>query len=111
MQAVTIAEDVSGMPALCRPGHLGGTGFDYRLAMGLPDVWTRLLKEVRDEHWPMPDLVASLCNRRYGEGTVAYAESHDQCLVGDQTLGACVPALGPKTQTCRASSEIQGWGV
>lgn len=40
-QAVTVAEDVSGMPALCRPVHEGGTGFDYRLAMGLPDQWVR----------------------------------------------------------------------
>ena len=86
-QAITVAEDVSGMPALCQPVHLGGTGFDYRLAMGLPDVWVRLLKGVRDEHWSMTELVALLCNRRYGEGTVAYAESHDQSLVGDQGLG------------------------
>ena len=87
MQAITIAEDVSGMPALCQPVHLGGTGFDYRLAMGLPDAWVNLLKNVRDEHWSMPQLVVQLCNRRYGEGTVAYAESHDQSLVGDQALG------------------------
>lgn len=90
-QAVTIAEDVSGMPALCRPVHGGGVGFDYRLAMGLPDQWINLLKNVRDEHWNMSDLVWLLCNRRYTEGTVAYVESHDQSLVGDQTSG--VPSL------------------
>ncbi|KAK9842677.1 hypothetical protein WJX74_000550 [Apatococcus lobatus] len=83
--AVTIAEDVSGMPALCRPVQEGGVGFDYRLAMGLPDQWINLLKNVRDEHWNMSDLVWLLCNRRYTEGTVAYVESHDQSLVGDQT--------------------------
>lgn len=87
-QAVTIAEDVSGMPALCRPVQEGGVGFDYRLAMGLPDQWINLLKNVRDEHWNMSDLVWLLCNRRYTEGTVAYVESHDQSLVGDQTSGA-----------------------
>lgn len=75
------------MPALCLPVHLGGTGFDYRLAMGLPDAWADLVKNTRDEHWHMPQLVSLLCNRRYGEGTVAYAESHDQSLVGDQALG------------------------
>ncbi|KAK9809388.1 hypothetical protein WJX73_000627 [Symbiochloris irregularis] len=85
-EAITIAEDVSGMPALCQPVQQGGTGFNYRLAMGLPDVWTRLLKDVRDEHWSTQELVSLLCNRRYDEGTVAYAECHDQSLVGDQGL-------------------------
>lgn len=84
--AVTVAEDVSGMPALCRPVTEGGIGFDFRLAMGLPDVWVRLLKHTRDEHWRMSELVGTLCNRRYTEKSVAYAESHDQALVGDQTI-------------------------
>ncbi len=75
------------MPALCRPVQEGGVGFDYRLAMGLPDQWINYLKNVRDEHWNMSDLVWLLCNRRYTEGTVAYVESHDQSLVGDQTVG------------------------
>ena len=85
IQAATIAEDVSGMPALCLPVQKGGTGFDYRLAMGLPDMWLRLLR-TRDEAWSMPELGTSLTNRRYSEGTIAYVESHDQCIVGDQTL-------------------------
>ena len=87
-QAITVAEDVSGMPALGRPVREGGCGFDYRLGMGIPDLWMRLVKEVRDEKWSMTGLVSSLCNRRYSERTVAYVESHDQSLVGDQTLGA-----------------------
>ena len=37
---------MSGMPALCRPVADGGIGFDYRLAMALPDMWIKLLKEV-----------------------------------------------------------------
>ena len=82
-----MAEDVSGMPALGAPVAQGGVGFDYRLGMGLPDTWTKLVKDVRDEDWQMGDIVAALCNRRYSERTVAYVESHDQCLVGDQTLG------------------------
>ena len=82
-----MAEDVSGMPALGAPVAQGGVGFDYRLGMGLPDTWTKLVKEVRDEDWQMGDIVGALCNRRYSERTVAYVESHDQCLVGDQTLG------------------------
>eukprot|EP00208_Stichococcus_sp_RCC1054_P002995 CAMPEP_0206143896 /NCGR_PEP_ID=MMETSP1473-20131121/22240_1 /ASSEMBLY_ACC=CAM_ASM_001109 /TAXON_ID=1461547 /ORGANISM="Stichococcus sp, Strain RCC1054" /LENGTH=642 /DNA_ID=CAMNT_0053539511 /DNA_START=296 /DNA_END=2220 /DNA_ORIENTATION=- len=84
--AITIAEDVSGMPGLGRPVAEGGVGFDFRLAMGLPDFWVRLLKERRDEHWSMSELVGVLCNRRYTEQSVGYVESHDQALVGDQTL-------------------------
>ena len=37
--------DVSGMPTLCRPVEEGGVGFDYRLAMSIPDMWIKLLKE------------------------------------------------------------------
>jgi len=85
-QASVVAEDVSGAPTLCRPVRAGGLGFDARLAMGVPDLWIRLLKEVRDEAWGMHALVATLCNRRYSEPVVAYAESHDQALVGDKTI-------------------------
>mgnify|MGYP000423635371 CR=1 FL=1 len=111
-----IAEDVSGMPTLCRPVKEGGIGFDSRLAMAIPDVWTRLLKQsredgLRDEDWSMHEIIATLCNRRYSEKVrpcavpksrlhvcpyktdtffylsqcVAYAESHDQSIVGSKT--------------------------
>ena len=83
---ITIAEDVSGMPLLCRPIEEGGIGFDYRLAMAIPDMWIKLLKEERDENWNIGNIVHVLTNRRYGEKSVAYAESHDQALVGDKTL-------------------------
>lgn len=83
---ITIAEDVSGMPALCRPVSEGGAGFDYRLGMAIPDKWIELLKETKDEDWDMGNLVHTLTNRRWQEKTVAYAESHDQALVGDKTL-------------------------
>ncbi|KAJ1862653.1 alpha-1,4-glucan branching enzyme [Coemansia sp. RSA 989] len=83
---VTIAEDVSGMPALCRAVSEGGVGFDYRLAMSLPDMWIKLLKETRDEDWSMSDIAHQLTNRRYQERAIAYCESHDQALVGDKTL-------------------------
>lgn len=83
---ITIAEDVSGMPALCRPVDEGGTGFDYRLAMAIPDKWIALLKGKKDEDWDMGNIVHTLTNRRWQEKTVAYAESHDQALVGDKTL-------------------------
>ncbi|CAG9564973.1 unnamed protein product [Danaus chrysippus] len=85
-QAITIAEDVSGMPASGRPVREGGTGFDYRLGMAIPDMWIKLLKEERDEDWKMGHIVHTLTNRRWMEGTVAYAESHDQALVGDKTI-------------------------
>ncbi len=84
--AVTIAEDVSGMPGLARPQETGGIGFDCRFAMGVPDHWIRLTKDTRDEDWSMSGLWFELNNRRQDEKTISYAESHDQALVGDQTL-------------------------
>jgi 1,4-alpha-glucan branching enzyme len=84
--AITIAEDVSGMPLLCRPVEEGGVGFDYRLAMAIPDMWIKLLKETRDEDWNVGHIVHTLTNRRWNEKTVAYAESHDQAIVGDKTI-------------------------
>ena len=84
--ALLIAEDMSGLPGLCRPIAEGGIGFDYRLAMGVPDFWIRTIKHRRDEDWDLGDLWYQLTNRRLGEKTVAYAESHDQALVGDKTL-------------------------
>lgn len=84
--ATVIAEDVSGMPTLCRPVCEGGVGFDYRLAMGIPDKWIKLLKEVRDERWKMGEICHTLMNRRYTEKCVAYAESHDQSIVGDKSF-------------------------
>ena len=85
-QAITIAEDVSGMVGLARPVDEGGLGFDYRLAMGVPDYWIKLLKEKKDEDWVLGDLYKTLMNRRRGEKHIGYAESHDQALVGDKTL-------------------------
>lgn len=84
--SIAIAEDMSGMPGLCRPTEEGGLGFSYRLAMGIPDYWIKLLKHSRDEDWDMGELWGVLANRRRGEATIAYAESHDQALVGDKTL-------------------------
>ncbi|KAL1411404.1 alpha-1,4-glucan branching enzyme [Vanrija albida] len=85
-KVVTIAEDVSGMPTLCRPVDEGGVGFDYRLAMAIPDMWIKMLKEKSDDEWDMGNIVHTLTNRRHLERSVAYAESHDQALVGDKTL-------------------------
>ncbi|MEO8615473.1 MAG: alpha-amylase family glycosyl hydrolase [Luteolibacter sp.] len=84
--AISIGEDMSGMPGLCRPIADGGVGFSFRLAMGIPDYWIKLLKHSRDEDWNIDELWGVLANRRYGEATIAYAESHDQALVGDKTL-------------------------
>ena len=84
--AITIAEDVSGMPGLAVPQSEGGFGFDYRFAMGVPDYWIRLIKDYKDEDWPTGHLWFELTNRRTDEKTISYAESHDQALVGDQTL-------------------------
>jgi 1,4-alpha-glucan branching enzyme len=84
--AVTIAEDISGMPGLATPLTLGGLGFDYRFAMGIPDYWIKLTKDTADENWHLGHLWFELNNRRADEKTISYAESHDQALVGDQTL-------------------------
>ena len=84
--ALTIAEDMSGMPGMCLPIKEGGLGFDYRLGMGLPDLWIRTLKEKADEQWDVFQFWCEMCLRRPGENTVAYVESHDQALVGDKTL-------------------------
>ncbi|XP_058107902.1 1,4-alpha-glucan-branching enzyme 2-2, chloroplastic/amyloplastic isoform X1 [Magnolia sinica] len=84
-EAVTVGEDVSGMPTFCIPVQDGGVGFDYRLHMAVADKWIEILKQ-KDEDWKMGDIVYTLTNRRWGEKCVAYAESHDQALVGDKTI-------------------------
>ena len=83
--AITVAEDMSGMPGMCLPIEDGGIGFDYRLGMGLPDMWIKAVKQ-QDEFWDINKMWGDMCLRRPGEGTVAYVESHDQALVGDQTM-------------------------
>lgn len=85
-QAISIAEEVSGMPGLCKPIEEGGMGFDYRLGMGLPDFWIKLLKEQSDEDWNIHEMYHTMTNRLFDIKTIAYAESHDQALVGDKTL-------------------------
>ncbi len=84
-KALTIAEDMSGMPGMCLPITDGGIGFDYRLAMGLPDMWIKAVK-TQDEFWDINKMWGDMCLRRPGEGTIAYVESHDQALVGDKTM-------------------------
>lgn len=83
---ISIAEDVSGMPGLCAPIEDGGIGFDYRLGMGLPDFWIKVLKDQTDEEWNMHEFFFTMTNRMSDVKTIAYAESHDQALVGDKTL-------------------------
>ncbi|KAF8812235.1 glycoside hydrolase family 13 protein [Phlegmacium glaucopus] len=83
---ITIAEDVSGMPLLGKPVGVGGVGFDYRLSMAVPDMWIKLLKHKSDDEWDLTNIVHTLTNRRHGEQSIAYCESHDQALVGDKTL-------------------------
>ncbi|MCQ2492789.1 MAG: alpha-amylase family glycosyl hydrolase [Lachnospiraceae bacterium] len=84
--AMTIAEDMSGMPGMCLPIEAGGMGFDYRLSMGTPDFWIKTIKEQTDENWDVWKMYDELTGRRPEEKVVGYAESHDQALVGDKTL-------------------------
>ena len=84
--AITIAEDVSGMPGVAAPIEDCGMGFDYRMAMGEPDFWFKLAEKVGDDHWPMGGIYWELTNRRPEEKVVSYVESHDQALVGGKTF-------------------------
>ncbi len=84
--AITIAEEVSGMPGLAAPFEDGGYGFDYRMQMNVPDFWIKTMKELKDEDWKPSSILWELTNRRADEHTVTYAESHDQALVGDKTV-------------------------
>ena len=84
--AVTIAEDVSGMPGLAAPASEGGVGFDYRMSMGVTEAWGKLVRDVRDEDWPIGELSYRLADKRADERTVSYPECHDQALVGGKTL-------------------------
>ncbi len=85
-RAITIAEEMSGMPGLAMPFKDGGIGFDYRMAMGVPDYWIKMLKEKKDEDWHPTSIFWELTNRRADEKTISYVESHDQALVGDKTV-------------------------
>ncbi len=85
-KAITIAEEVSGMPGLAAPFKDGGYGFDYRMAMNIPDYWIKTIKELRDEDWKPSSMFWETTNRRQDEKTISYAESHDQALVGDKTI-------------------------
>ncbi len=84
--AITVAEDMSGMPGMALPISSGGLGFDYRLSMGLPDLWIKMIKEVPMEDWNVFLLWHELTGGRPGEDAICYAESHDQALVGDKTI-------------------------
>ncbi len=85
-KAITIAEEVSGMPGLAAPFSDGGYGFDYRMAMNIPDYWIKTIKEQKDEDWKPSSMFWETTNRRADEKTISYAESHDQALVGDKTI-------------------------
>ncbi len=84
--ALTVAEDMSGMPGMCLPIADGGIGFDYRLSMGVPDLWIKTIKERTDDEWDMGSLWYELTRRRPQEKNIGYCESHDQALVGDKTI-------------------------
>lgn len=85
-RAITVAEDMSGMPGLAAPIEWGGMGFDFRLSMGVPDFWIKIIKEKQDEEWDVSQIYYELTRRRSDEKTISYAESHDQALVGDKTI-------------------------
>lgn len=84
--AITIAEDMSALPGMCLPIRDGGVGFNYRLSMGMPDLWIKMLKDYKDEDWNLGKLWYELTIRRPKEKNIGYAESHDQALVGDKTI-------------------------
>ena len=104
--AVTIAEDVSGMPGMCIPIDDGGIGFDYRLGMAIPDFWIKLLKDIPDEEWNIWEMWSVMTDRLPQVKTVAYAESHDQALVGDKTIAFRLMDKEMYTDMNRASKNL-----
>jgi 1,4-alpha-glucan branching enzyme len=84
--SISVAEEMSGYPGLTVPLSDGGLGFDYRLAMGIPDYWIKLIKDVKEEEWSVGNIYWELSNKRAEEKTISYLESHDQALVGDKTI-------------------------
>jgi len=84
--ALSVAEEMSGLPGLATPHADGGLGFDYRMAMGVPDFWIKTIKEVSDDNWDVGTIFHELTSKRLDEKVVSYAESHDQALVGDKTI-------------------------
>jgi 1,4-alpha-glucan branching enzyme len=84
--AVTVAEEMSGMPGIASSIEDGGIGFDYRLAMGIPDYWIKTIKQQKDENWHVGEIFYRLTDKRKDEKTINYSESHDQALVGDKTI-------------------------
>ena len=85
-EVITIAEDMSGMPGLAMPVGEGGLGFDFRMSMGVPDYWIKLIEDKKDEEWHVGDMFYELTNKRPEEHTISYAESHDQAMVVDKTI-------------------------
>ena len=104
--AILIAEDMSAMPGMGLPIKDGGIGFDYRLAMGEPDMWIRLLKETPDEHWDLSKIYYELTLRRSREKVIGYCESHDQALVGDKTIMFRLCDAAMYTSMDRASNDL-----
>ena len=84
--ALSVAEDMSGLPGLAAPLEAGGLGFDYRMSMGVPDYWIKVIKELKDEEWNVGQIFHELTSHRADEKVVSYAESHDQAMVGDKTI-------------------------
>jgi len=104
--AVTIAEEVSGMPGIAVPITDGGIGFTYRMAMAIPDFWIRYLKEVPDEQWNLDEMWHVMCDRLAGVKTITYCESHDQALVGDKTIAFRLMDKEMYTSMSKAMSSI-----
>ena len=103
--SITIAEDMSGMPGMALPIEDGGIGFDYRLGMGLPDMWIKAVKS-SDNDWDINKMWGDMCLRRPGEKTIAYVESHDQALVGDKTMIFRLADAGMYTDMDKATHNV-----
>jgi len=104
--AITVSEDMSGMPGMCIKIPEGGIGFDFRLSMGVPDLWIKLIKEYSDEDWDMGKLWYELNTRRPNEKNIGYCESHDQALVGDKTIIFRLCDAEMYTSMCKNSASM-----
>eukprot|EP00002_Diphylleia_rotans_P008284 TRINITY_DN1803_c0_g1_i11.p1 TRINITY_DN1803_c0_g1~~TRINITY_DN1803_c0_g1_i11.p1 ORF type:complete len:463 (-),score=64.48 TRINITY_DN1803_c0_g1_i11:611-1999(-) len=106
---LTIAEDVSGFPTLCRPVHLGGIGFDYRFAMSLPGMWTSLVEHQRDGEWNIHNILGIMSNRRINEKTINYVECHDQCFGIERPLVHRILGSRDQRDLCLVHSTPQAY--
>nr|XP_002126483.1 1,4-alpha-glucan-branching enzyme-like isoform X1 [Ciona intestinalis] len=98
-EVTTIAEEMSGLPCITRLVSEGGLGFDYKMAMDIPEKWMKLISNTRDEDWCMEYIQNFLTNQRPGEKRIAYVENHEQNEASLMTLSRNLIGNSPMSET------------